>query len=92
MENINTTTNMDDKHIKEVMMKSVTAIAPINIALIKYWGKSDDIEVLPYNPSISLSMADLYTKTTLKKGDQTGIFFYLDGVLQNDVEKKAAAE
>lgn len=78
--------NVDDKNIKEVTMKSVTAIAPINIALIKYWGKSDEIEVLPYNPSISLSMADLYTKTTLKKGDQTGIFFYLDGVLQNDVE------
>ena len=67
-------------------MKSVTAVAPVNIALIKYWGKSDEIEVLPYNPSISLSMADLYTKTTLKKGDQSGIFFYLDGVLQNDFE------
>ncbi|MFU8793184.1 MAG: diphosphomevalonate decarboxylase [Acholeplasmataceae bacterium] len=67
-------------------MKSVTAVAPINIALIKYWGKSDDIEVLPYNPSISLSMADLYTKTTLKKGDQPGLYFYLDDVLQNDVE------
>lgn len=78
--------HMDYKDIKEVTMKSVTAIAPVNIALIKYWGKSDDIEVLPYNPSISLSMADLYTKTTLRKGDQPGIFFYLDDVLQNDVE------
>ena len=43
------------------MMTYVKARAPINIALIKYWGKKDIKEVLPYQPSLSLSL-DIFTE------------------------------
>ncbi len=46
-------------------MKQTTAIANINIALLKYWGKSDDIQVLPTTTSISFVLNEFYTKTTI---------------------------
>lgn len=49
------------------MKKKVTARAPINIALIKYWGKKDEKEVLPYQPSISLSLDCFETITTIER-------------------------
>ena len=52
------------------MKKLVTSRAPINIALIKYWGKKDELEVLPYQPSISLSLDCFETETTIEKTDQ----------------------
>lgn len=49
-------------------MKSyVLSRAPINIALIKYWGKKDEKEVLPYQPSISLSLDVFETKTVIER-------------------------
>lgn len=39
--------------------KSVTAIAPVNIALIKYWGKRDTKLNLPTNGSISVTLESL---------------------------------
>ena len=42
-----------------------TAIANSNIALSKYWGKRDDKLVLPYNSSISMTLDNLHTKTTV---------------------------
>lgn len=46
-------------------MKS-TAIAPSNIAFSKYWGRKDNILRLPANGSISLSLSDLLTTTTVE--------------------------
>ncbi len=39
---------------------------PSNIALVKYWGKKEGGVQLPANPSISLSLGDLYAETTVE--------------------------
>lgn len=46
-----------------------TAIAPANIAFIKYWGKADDELRLPLNSSLSMNLSDAYTTTTVELSD-----------------------
>src|SRR3990167_4759335 len=43
-----------------------TAIAPTNIAFIKYWGRKDEILRLPTNGSISMNLSGLSTITTVE--------------------------
>lgn len=45
---------------------STTAIAHSNIAFIKYWGNIDPQLRLPANGSLSMTLADLETSTTVK--------------------------
>lgn len=61
----------------------VTWQSPSNIALIKYWGKHGN--QLPRNPSLSFTLANAYSETTLKyreKADadhKVALQFRLDG-------------
>lgn len=47
------------------MNLAVSFQCPANIALVKYWGKKETGIQLPANPSISLTLGDLYATTTL---------------------------
>lgn len=44
---------------------TATAIAPANIAFIKYWGVQDVARTLPYNGSISMNLDSCLTTTTV---------------------------
>lgn len=48
------------------MLKKATAIAPASVALIKYWGRKDDILRLPINGSIAVNLDHLLTTTTVE--------------------------
>ncbi len=44
-----------------------TAVAPSNIAFIKYWGRKKDPKLrLPENGSISMNLSNLLTTTTVE--------------------------
>ncbi len=47
-------------------MNKTTYKATSDIALVKYWGKKDEVLRLPANGSISMKLADLYTITTVE--------------------------
>ena len=44
---------------------SATAIAPANIAFIKYWGVQDAARTLPFNGSVSLNLDTCLTTTSV---------------------------
>ncbi len=46
-----------------------TACAHSNIALIKYWGNRDHALRLPANPSLSMNLGGLFTRTTVRFRD-----------------------
>ena len=45
-----------------------TAVAGTNIALVKYWGKRDPLLNLPATGSLSLTLAEMSTRTTVRFG------------------------
>ena len=47
-------------------MSTATAIAHPNIAIIKYWGNRDNALRLPVNGSISMNLAGLFARTTVR--------------------------
>ncbi|MEC8277489.1 MAG: diphosphomevalonate decarboxylase, partial [Myxococcota bacterium] len=55
-----------------------TAVAHPNIALIKYWGKRDVSLNLPAVSSLSLTLSDFCTKTTVHWGANSDQM-YLNG-------------
>lgn len=61
-----------------------SARAHTNIALIKYWGKRDAELMLPANSSISMTLDQFYTDTTVEfVAGQSGDRFVLDNELQD---------
>lgn len=56
-------------------METYTARAHTNIALLKYWGKADTTYMVPTTTSISLTLDEFYTDTTVT----------FDNTLTNDV-------
>lgn len=46
-----------------------SAVAPANIAFIKYWGKKDKVTRLPLNSSISMNIDAAHTTTTIEFSD-----------------------
>lgn len=75
-------------------MKSVTWKCPSNIALVKYWGKKG--KQLPANPSISFTLDQCHTITTLsfKEKEHDGtllVSFAFDGKSMPSFEPKLEA-
>ncbi|KAF7726471.1 diphosphomevalonate decarboxylase [Apophysomyces ossiformis] len=53
-------------------MKTVTCTAPVNIAVVKYWGKRDTELILPTNDSLSVTLSQdiLHSKTTISASEK----------------------
>jgi diphosphomevalonate decarboxylase len=68
--------------IKLMDFERVTVRAPINIALVKYWGKSDEEKRLPANASLSLTLPvdEIYSLTSIEQCPDMCNCFYLGGV------------
>ena len=67
--------------------------APSNIALVKYWGKKDNGEQIPANPSISFTLNNCKTITSVevsKKGEAQDFSFDLlfEGQPKEDFKPK----
>ncbi|XP_064611189.1 diphosphomevalonate decarboxylase-like [Liolophura sinensis] len=71
-------------------MKSVTCTAPVNIAVIKYWGKRDEKLILPVNSSLSVTLGqdELRAKTTVATSKE----FTKDRIWLNGKEETVATE
>ncbi|KAM6223165.1 diphosphomevalonate decarboxylase [Rhynchocyon petersi] len=70
-------------------MRVVTSTAPVNIAVIKYWGKRDEALILPLNSSLSVTLHQDQLKTTTTAAiskDFTEDRVWLNGV-EMDVEQ-----
>ncbi|MCJ7840109.1 diphosphomevalonate decarboxylase [Lederbergia sp. NSJ-179] len=64
-----------------------TAKANTNIALIKYWGKRDEQLFLPMNSSLSITLDQLSTTTTVRWNlDLEKDVFWLNGQLEGEEE------
>ena len=70
--------------------KPVTVRSYANIAIVKYWGKKKEKEMVPATSSISLTLENMYTETTLSPlpADARSDEFYINGQLQNEAEHK----
>lgn len=69
---------------------SSSYLSPSNIALVKYWGKHG--EQLPQNPSISFTLSNCHTKTTVsyQKSEALSFQVFLEGKREEGFEPKIA--
>lgn len=70
--------------VLDLNLKLVKARAHANIALVKYWGKENEEQVIPYNSSLSLTLDKLYTDTIIESSDKDA--FVLNGAVQGSSE------
>ncbi|MEE8409027.1 MAG: diphosphomevalonate decarboxylase [Myxococcota bacterium] len=70
--------------------RKATARAHTNIALVKYWGKRDEALNLPAVGSISATLGELYTETTVTWGVESDSF-ELDGERREDDVRRVQA-
>ncbi len=68
-------------------VSSATVFAPSNIALCKYWGKRDSALNLPINASLSISLGNLGTTTTLRPSETGCDSLTLNGKVLSDSDK-----
>ncbi|HFK0959127.1 diphosphomevalonate decarboxylase [Streptococcus pyogenes] len=66
----------------------ITVTSYANIAIIKYWGKENQAKMIPSTSSISLTLENMFTTTSVSflPDTATSDQFYINGVLQNDEE------
>ncbi|HER5536805.1 TPA: diphosphomevalonate decarboxylase [Streptococcus pyogenes] len=66
----------------------ITVTSYANIAIIKYWGKENQSKMIPSTSSISLTLENMFTTTSISflPDTATSDQFYINGVLQNDEE------
>ena len=74
--------------------KSVNVRSYANIAIIKYWGKKDTVEMIPATSSISLTLENMYTETSLSSlpASAPSDEFYINCILQDPSEHKKMGE
>lgn len=65
-----------------------TAIAPSNIAFTKYWGRKDEKLRLPANGSISMTLSNLLTITTVEFSQR----YKKDQIIINGVQEEGEVE
>lgn len=85
---------------KAIGSREVTCSAPVNIAVIKYWGKRNKNLLLPTNSSLSLTLSqdDLRSVTTIRitpdelstsaQSSQAAETFFLNGLKQDHGAKR----
>lgn len=81
---------MDPKSSPKLKKKAVFRTSP-NIALIKYWGKFEETDILPLNSSLSLTLspADLFTETSVSMSNSySQDSFQLNGALQPNISSR----
>lgn len=69
-------------------MKKATSFSPTNIAFIKFWGKGDPELNLPNNGSLSVSLSNLHTTTTVEFSDK----YKEDEIVINDTQDLVESE
>ena len=91
---MNTSNFIFSSEEKKVDNLTVTWQTPSNIALVKYWGKSEP--QIPKNASISFTLNNCHTITTIQfdkvsKGNNVDFELFFEGKKKDDFKPKIAS-